>query len=475
MQILHVASEVAPLIKTGGLADVVGSLPAAQARLGHQVTVLVPGYPAVIERAGDLQRLTGFNFGAPGRAGLLRGKLPGDVELLIIDNPNYFSRPGDPYLDADGKEWPDNHRRFALLGRVGAELARTTHSVDIVHAHDWHAGLTLAYLDMLGGGPASCFTIHNLAFHGLYSPSQFLDTGLTEAQYHIDGVEYHGDWSFIKAGLNFSNAITTVSPTYAREILTPELGMGLDGLLNHRRAHLHGILNGVDYEVWSPANDALLPSHYDADSLRDKVENKTALRLETGLDQNSARPVFGVVSRLTRQKGFDFALDVISSLIQRNKLQLVLIGTGDAELETGFVELAARSPKHCSVRIEYDEAAAHRIFGGADAILVPSLFEPCGLTQLYGLRYGTLPVVRNTGGLADTINGYTGHNLDSADGFCFNLPTAIEFEQILNRVCEVYDDRPTWQQLMRNAMNRDFSWARSAKRYIDLYKSLLPR
>jgi starch synthase len=475
MKILHVASEVAPLIKTGGLADVVGSLPAEQVILGHDVSVLVPGYPAVLDKAGPLERLPGLVFPGFGGAGLLRGKLAGDVELLVVEHNDYFARQGNPYTADDGYDWPDNHQRFALFGRVAATLARATPAIDMLHLHDWHAGLTLAYLKAWGGGPASCFTIHNLAFQGEYPRHLYGDTGLPDEFYRFDGLEFHSNWSFMKAGLSYSDAITTVSPTYAKEILTVEAGMGFHGLLDHRREDLHGILNGVDYSLWSPAIDTEIPFNYDVDSLAKKALNKSALQEEFELAADPALPLVGVVSRLTRQKGLDFSLKALRKMLALGKLQLVLIGTGDSDLESGFVELSKRYPDNCAVTIGYDENLAHRVFGGADANMIPSLFEPCGLTQLYGLRYGTLPVVRTTGGLADTVRGFSGRNMDDATGFRFDAPSALACERVLGRMCKAFSSRALWQQLMANAMNHDFSWSCSAQRYIELYQSVIAR
>ena len=341
--------------------------------------------------------------------------------------------------------------------------------------HDWHAALALAYLRADGGGCASCFTIHNLAFQGNFHWDRFRDTGLPEAMYHYQGIEYHGGWSFMKSGLVYADAITTVSPTYAKEILTQEAGMGLEGLLNHRRDVLHGILNGVDYSVWDPAIDSELPRAYSPADLAGKARNKAALQRETGLEENPKALLVGVVSRLTFQKGLDFALSALAGEVERGRLQLALIGSGEPGLEAGFVDLARRHPGHCAANIGYDEAGAHRLFGGADVILVPSRFEPCGLTQLYGLRYGTLPVVRATGGLADTVRGFTGRNADRATGFRFNAPSALALSRMLGRARDVYRDGDSWGRLMQNAMRQDFSWERSARRYLDLYSDLVSR
>ena len=471
MWILHVAAEVHPLIKTGGLADVVGALPAAQRALGHEVAVLMPGYPAVWAKAGRLEPVETFQ--APGglRGRLMRGKLEGDVDLLVIDQHGLYGRDGNPYTDASGRGWPDNLRRFALLGWVAASLCRRFPQTDVLHAHDWHAGLAPAYLRAGGTRCASCFTIHNLAYQGIYGHWEYAQTGLPESFYRFDGLEFHGDWSFMKAALSYSDAITTVSPTYAREILTPDLGMNLDPVLNYRRSDLHGILNGVDYAVWNPETDTALERTYSVEMLDSKQDDKRALQRAMGVDIVPGRLLIGIVSRLTVQKGLDLVPAAIEQMLAADEVQLVLLGSGAGDLERVYTQLAVRYPDNCAVRIGYDEALAHRIIGGADAILVPSRFEPCGLTQLYGLRYGTLPIVRKTGGLADTVRGFT-PKARGATGFVFETASPLALRRILKRALGVYLDQPVWQALMRNAMQRDFGWQRAAGAYVDLYRRI---
>ena len=471
MKILHVASEVVPLIKTGGLADVAAALPAAQRALGHEVAVLVPGYPAVLAGAQALAPVDDFDL-AGGR--LLRGKLASGVDLLVIDHTGYYGYPGNPYTDASGQDWPAGHLRFALLGSVAADLCRDDPGIDLLHAHDWHAGLAPAYLRADGTPCASCFTIHNLAFQGIYAYWEYAATGLPETFYRFEGLEFHGDWSFMKAALAYSDAITTVSPTYAREILTPELGMDLDGVLNYRRGDLHGILNGVDYDIWNPESDPALAQSYAADSLAAKGKDKRALQRELGLDIDSERLLVGVVSRLTSQKGMDLVPAAIEDLLATDRIQVALLGSGDHKIEMEFAALAERHPHNCAIRLAYDEALAHRIIGGADTILVPSRFEPCGLTQLYGLRYGTLPIVRRTGGLADTVTGFTAR-AKNPTGFVFETASLRALKRVLGRAIEVYRDGPTWRGLMQNAMRREFGWSRAAQAYDKLYARIRRR
>ncbi len=474
MRILHVTAEVQPLIKTGGLADVLGSLPAAQRALGHEVTVLMPAYPAAIKAAGALKPLPARAIDRIGTR-LLQGSLAGDVELLLIDEPELYARDGGPYEDPAGQEWPDNDRRFAALGRIGAALCRYFSDIDVMHAHDWHAGLAPAYLRAWGIDCASCFGIHNLAYQGRYGYAQFVDTELPAEFYRFDGLEYHGDWSFMKAALSYSDAITTVSPTYAREILTSETGMGLHDLLNYRSRDLYGILNGVDYSTWSPESDALLKENYSPRRLAKKRANKRWLQQDQNLAVDKERLLLGVVSRLTTQKGLDFAHAALAPLLAADKLQLALLGSGDAALEAAYRELAQKYPQNCAVTIGYDETRAHRIFGGADAILVPSRFEPCGLTQMYGLRYGSLPIVRNTGGLADTVTGYSAGSAKTATGFMFNTASSLALRRSLNQAIKLYREPEAWTGLMHNAMRCEFDWERAAQAYLDVYRRILPR
>ena len=471
MRILHVAAEVVPLIKTGGLADVVGALPAAQRALGHEAAVLVPGYPEVLDGAGKLEPVTGFDL-AGGR--LLRGRLAGDVELLVIEHAELYGRPGNPYVDASGQDWPDNLQRFVLLGRVAADLCARDPAIELLHAHDWHAGLAPAYLRADGISCASCFTIHNLAFQGIYADWEYPLTGLPDTFYRFDGLEFHGDWSFMKAALSYSDAITTVSPTYAREILRPELGMRLDAVLDYRRGDLYGILNGVDYRIWNPETDAALAKFYGMGSLAGKADNKRALQRQLKLKAESGRLLVGVVSRLTLQKGMDLLPAAIEDLLAADRVQLALLGSGDSELEQAFADLARQHPQNRAVSLTYDEALAHRIVGGADAILVPSRFEPCGLTQLYGLRYGTLPIVRRTGGLADTVTGYTARARNPT-GFVFETASVRALKRVLGRAIEVYRDPATWQGIMQNAMRCEFGWDRAAREYDRLYARIRKR
>ena len=391
MRILQVSAELFPLLKTGGLADVAGALPAALAAAGAEPRLLVPGFPAIRES------LTHECAVAPvalpwseGRAALLRGRLPGfEMPVYVLDAPGLFDRPGNPYGDALGIAYPDNHRRFALLGLAAARLAEGVDGSwrpEVVHAHDWHAGLACAHIaasrSRRRNDARTVFTIHNLAYQGLFPAEQFCELGLPPAHYAVEGVEFYGQVSFMKAGLHFADAITTVSPSYAREIQTPEQGCGLDGLLRHRASDLHGILNGVDYAVWSPVRDRSLAQPYSIERPQGKADCKAALQAECGLAVRPDAPLFGVVSRLTEQKGLPLVLEALNDLIDAGG-QLVVLGSGDARLEAAFADAAARHPGQVARRTGMDEGLAHRIYAGSDVVLVPSRFEPCGLCLLY--------------------------------------------------------------------------------------------
>jgi len=479
MRILHVASEIFPLIKTGGLADVVAALPPALAKRGLDPRVLLPGFPAVINGMIGLKPVTriGPVFGAA-VVSLLVGRLPDSgIKAYVIDAPFLYRRDGNPYVGPDGQDWNDNHRRFALLGWTAAHIASgeldPDWRPDVVHAHDWHAGLVPAYMaqnPVLKAG--TVFTIHNLAFRGLFPIDCHADLGLPVRKLTPLGIEFHGKISFMKAGLVFSKKITTVSPTYAREIRTPEFGCGLEGVLRDRGNDLSGILNGVDYSVWN-SEDPAIAKPYTAENLKGKKACKLALQSELGLSKESEGPVFAVVSRLTSQKGMDLLLAALPDLL-REGAQLAVLGTGDGDLEAGFRYAAAANPDRVAVNIGYDEELSHRFIAGADVLLVPSRFEPCGLTQLYALRYGTLPLVRRVGGLADTVIDATPDNLqsDRATGFIFDDPARHALGARIQEACALYRDDAAWRQVQRRGMLQDFSWDDSAAHYEALYRSL---
>ena len=482
MRVLHVAAEVFPLVKTGGLADVVGALPQALVRAGADVRLVLPGYPAIVDAVLHQKTIAelGPLFGA-GRVALRLGTMPySHVPAYVVDAPWLYRRGGGPYQAADGSEWADNLQRFALLGWMAAHLAAGEMDPEwmpqVLHAHDWHAALACAYMAAHPGTTASSvFTVHNLAFQGLFPQIDFAQLGLPQRFMQSHGVEFHGQLSFMKAGLKYAQRITTVSPTYAHEIATHEFGCGLDGVIRGRGSDVSGILNGVDGSVWDPATDSGLAARYSPQDLAGKPRNKAALQKEVGLELRPQAALFGVVSRLTAQKGLDLVLAALPALL-RSGAQLVVQGTGDPVLEAAFTAAAFAHPAQVAVRIGYDEAFAHRLIAGSDLIMVPSRFEPCGLTQLYGLRYGTLPLVRRVGGLADTVVDADEAAVKEgrATGFVFDAATPAALESALLRAVQAHGAPELWRQLMATAMQQDFSWDGAAARYMSLYRALQP-
>lgn len=476
MRVLSVTSEAAPLIKTGGLADVAGALPAALAPHGVAVTTLVPGYPKVLAGLSKPRAVHKWDdlLGAPAR--LVKGTL-GAHPLLVLDAPALFARDGGPYADAAGRDWQDNWRRFAALARAAADLAGGAvkgQRFDLVHAHDWQTGLVPAYLAFTGGGTVpSVMTIHNMAFQGYFPAEVFPQLGLPPEAWSVDGVESYGGVGFLKAGMQLADAITTVSPTYAREIRSVEFGMGLEGVVLARSHRVHGILNGIDPGEWNPATDPHLAARFTAGKLAARVKNKRALEREFALEPGDG-PLFIVVSRLTWQKGMDLLPGVLDHLVGIGG-RLALLGSGDAEIEAGLHQAAARHPGRIGIRIGYDEPLAHRLQGGGDAILVPSRFEPCGLTQLYGLAYGCIPVVARTGGLADTVIDANPAALAAgvATGVQMNAASPEALAMAVSRTVDLYGDASAWKQVQKNAMTADFSWGASGAAYAALYRQLI--
>jgi starch synthase len=478
MRVLHAAAELYPWVKTGGLGDVVAALPPALAAAGADVRLVLPAFTPLLD-AFDLSEVGRLRtpFAAE-RVRIALANLPqSGIGLYLVDHPAFYDRPGSPYQAPDGGDWPDNHRRFALLGWAAAALAQGADPdwrPDIVHCHDWHAGLAPAYLRAADAATPSVFTVHNLAYQGFFPASAFGDLALPAGFFSINGVEYYGGLSFLKAGLYYAHRLTTVSPTYAREVQTPDFGMNIDGLLRTRADVLSGILNGVDAQIWSPENDGLLPRPYSVASVaRGKAAAKTALARRFGLAAGDG-PLFGAVTRLTWQKGFDLVLAALPGVIALGG-RLALLGSGDAGLEAGFAAAAQTYAGRVGVEIGYDEALSHLIIAGCDAILVPSRFEPCGLTQMYALRYGALPVVRRTGGLADTVVDANAVTLaeGSATGFAFDAGFPDGVLSAIDRAVELFDDRTAWRRVRRRAMTRDFSWAAAAREYLALYSGMI--
>jgi starch synthase len=476
LKVLSVASEIFPLIKTGGLADVVGALPAALAREGVEIRTVLPAYPAVMAKLTDTEPAHGYAdlFGGPAR--ILAGKAA-DLDLFAIDAPHLYDRPGNPYLAPDGLNWPDNARRFAALARVGADIglgAIDAFRPQVVHAHDWQAALAAAYLNYADRPrPGTAITIHNIAFQGHFPISIFGELGLPPYAFTIDGVEYFGGVGYLKAGLRLSDRITTVSPTYAREIMTPEFGMALDGLLRTRAAVVQGIVNGIDDTVWNPSTDGALPQTYSALRIDMRVRNKTALQTQMGLAPGVDRPLFGVISRLSDQKGLDLLLEALPGVIAQGG-QLALLGSGDPLLEGGFTAAAASRPDSVGCVLGYDEKLAHLIQAGSDFIVVPSRFEPCGLTQLCALRYGAPPIVARVGGLADTVidANEAATAAGVATGVQFYPPSVGALTYALDCALEIARDPAVMRRLRLNGMRSDVSWRGPAKRYAALYRDL---
>ena len=475
MRILFATSEARPLIKTGGLADVSGALPAALREIGLDCRLLLPGYPAVLAGVDGARPVCNFGDqlgGLPGgvEASLLEAATPDNgVPLYILDAPELFRREGGPYQDITGHDHPDNALRFAVFSKAAAILASSDSPLewrpDILHCNDWQTGLAPAYLRLSGQSVATIMTVHNLAYQGIFPPADLATADLPPESFSVSGVEYYGNLSFLKAGLFYANRITTVSPTYAEEIRQPALGMGMQGLLTTRGSDLVGILNGIDTAEWNPSSDLYLPYGYSVRAPSGKKRCKVKLQQDLNLEPSKEAPLFGVIARLAQQKGLDLIVAVAAGILQRGG-QIALLGTGEKTLETAFRDLSERHPGKVAAVIGYDEGLAHRIEAGADIFLMPSRFEPCGLNQLYSLRYGAVPVVHATGGLKDTVE-------DGVTGFVFQEPTPHALWRAIHRALSAYTDPKIWQRIMRAGMSRDFSWEKSARDYAALYRRVL--
>ncbi|CAK0739489.1 Glycogen synthase 2 [Gammaproteobacteria bacterium] len=475
--VLFATSEVHPLAKTGGLADVSGALPPALRSLGHDVRLILPAYPEALahcERLTLVRLLDLPDAATPVR--LLEGTLPGtDVPLYLVDCPIYFDRLGGLYGNDKG-DWPDNPHRFTLFSRAVVALAEGRAGLgwipEVVHCNDWQTGLVPALLAMKGYRPKTVFTLHNLSYQGLFSWGTFVDLGLPMSLWSPEGIEFYNHVSFIKGGLVYADLLTAVSPTYAREIRTPAFGYGLEGLLTARAERLVGILNGANYTYWDPQNDTRLPYRYSSTDFSGKAANKAALQRRMVLPVRPKVLLLGFIGRLVEQKGFDLVLSGLPDLLH-HPVQVVVLGSGEKSFEQGLRDLATRFPTQVAVQVGYDEDLAHLIEAGADAFVMPSRFEPCGLNQLYSLRYGTLPVVRRTGGLADTVVDATPENIATrrATGFIFDTPTSSALIAVLTRALHLYyNDYGAWQRMREVAMAADYSWTESARHYADLYQ-----
>jgi len=481
LRILFASSEIYPLAKTGGLADVSAALPQALVALGADVQLIMPGYADALDAAAnksvraELEDVIGL-----GSVRVIQARTPdAGLPVWLVDCPRLFGRTG-LYQDEHGQDWPDNPQRFAVFDHVAARLATgqlvPDWSADIVHANDWHAGLLPLLVAQAGGKPpASVFTMHNLAYQGLFSAHHYSSLGLPAEAYCPEGIEFYGQISFLKAGIRYADRLTTVSPTYAQEILTPEQGRGLENLLKSRASLLSGILNGIDHRVWDPATDPHLASGYTARDLRGKRECKAALQRELGLESSETTPVVVYLSRMADQKMSDVVVDACPEILNRG-LQLAVLGRGDPVIESSLRERAQRCPGMAAVRIGYEESLAHRLLAGADILLHPSRFEPCGLTHRYAMRYGTLPIVRRTGGLADTVIGCSEPTMHdgTANGFTFDQATAEDMLACIDRALALYRQPVAWRRIQRRAMEHYHGWEEAARQYMDIYRRLAP-
>jgi starch synthase len=476
VKVLSIASEAFPLVKTGGLADVVGALPGALSEENVHIVTLIPGYPALMAKLNKAEPALRCEnlFGGPAQ---VLAATAGGPDLFVLDAPHLFNRDGGLYIGPDGADWPDNALRFAALARAAANIAEGGVGAfvpDVVHAHDWQAALTLAYLRFDGGRrPGAVLTVHNLAFQGVFPASILATIGLPPQAMAIDGVEFYGKVGYLKAGLQFADRITTVSPTYAREIMTPESGMGLDGLIRARASVVSGILNGIDEQIWNPATDPHLPQPFSAQRIDQRPRNKLVLQRRMDLSPKAEAPLFGVVARLSLQKGLDLLLEALPRLTAAGG-QLALLGSGERALEQGFADAARAHPGSVGCIFAYDEGLAHLIQGGSDFFVAPSRFEPCGLTQLCALRYGAIPVVARVGGLADTIVDANEAALLAgvATGVQFAPTTTEELIDAIGRAGALFKDQSAVRRARLNGMRADVSWRAPAKRYAALYHQL---
>jgi starch synthase len=475
-KILFVTSEAHPLIKTGGLADVCGSLPKALAELSQDIRLIIPNYQS-LKTTENVRFLSSIRVDNR-NINLLETSMPDShVIVWLVDYPAYYNYPGNPYVDGEGEPWPNNAERFGLFCRIVTEVAMNRinqdWAPDIVHCNDWQSGLVPALLSLEENRPATVFTIHNMAYQGLFPSASAATLNLPGQLWHPAGLEFHSMLSFIKGGLVYADFITTVSPTYALEIQTPEFGYGLEGLLEYRKEFLGGIINGIDLDQWDAEKDPNILQCYNAKSLNKKLLNKAELQAKYGLPVDEDIPLFGLIGRLVEQKGIDLLLDCLSEMVTMN-LQFVLLGSGDKVYEKALQAFADLHPDKIAIKIGYDESLAHLIEAGADVFIMPSRFEPCGLNQMYSQRYGTIPIVRKTGGLADTVIDALPETLrnQTATGIVFNEATPSALLEAIKRTLILYSMPDSWKKIQVNAMSKDFSWQRSAEQYLALYERL---
>lgn len=483
LKILFVTSEVFPLIKTGGLADVSGSLPAALLKHDVDVRILVPGYPSVLSQLDNVETIAELKqLPMIGRASLLASTLPGtEVPVMVLKAPALYERDGGPYVDTHGYEWHDNGVRFGVLSRVAALIAKSQHPLldwqpDLVHCNDWQTGLTPAYMKLVDHSKTkSIISLHNMAFQGCFPENLVTNLGLPQSHFVMEGLEYHDQLSFLKAGIFYADAIATVSPKYAQEIQTPAFGFGLEGLLAKRHLEITGILNGIETDVWNPAVDTHLSTRYTIKTLSKKNKVKSALQARLKLDNKPDAPLLGIVSRLTYQKGLDLLLPHLQQLLNAG-CQLALLGSGDRTLEKAFYDIGQANPGKAAITIGYNEPLSHQVMAGADLFIMPSRFEPCGLNQLYGLAYGTPPVVNATGGLADSVIDTNKHTLqnDTATGFVMSECTSEGLLSAIHQGLHYYQNKPRlWRKIQKNGMKLPLGWDESARTYYELYTQVI--
>lgn len=477
MRILFAASEATPMVKTGGLADVAGSLPLALKENDVDIRLFMPAYKGVKDSVRDLQKP--IYFGNPlgiSDCWVIPAKHPThDLDIYLLDAPDAFERDGGPYLDANGNDWFDNDLRFALFSRIGALLALAGDMIDfrpdLIHCNDWQTGLMPALLHQWGGKSIpSLYTIHNLQYQGNFSAWNRERLGISGEQFSVYGLEFHGQISYMKAGIWFSQHLSTVSPTYAKEIATSEFGMGLDGLISGKKDNLTGVLNGIDIETWNPKTDTNITTNYTVDNLLLKKHTKKELLQYFGLDGEMSRPVVGIVSRLAEQKGLDLVIEAAEDIIKAG-VSLVVLGSGDKILEKKFEQLKSKYPQYVGLYLGYNEALSHQVIAGSDYLLIPSRFEPCGLTQMYAMRYGTVPIVRYTGGLADTVVDFSVRG--EGNGIVFGYASKNDIIHACKRAVELFENRRMYGDICKRAMRRDFSWFNSAKQWRQLYQEVI--
>ena len=473
LKVLFACSELTPLIKTGGLADVCGSLPHAMSKSGDDVRIVLPGYHSILQKIPDPTFISLLELPL-GTVTLCRTEL-NDAQILLVNHETFSNRAGNPYMSDSDRPWPDNAFRFALFSQAVCHIAQNLTQLewqpDIVHCHDWQTGLVPALLSLTDTRPATLFTIHNLAYQGNIMLDAYKQLELPETLYVKDGLEFWGQASFLKGGLAYADRINTVSPTYAAEITGTAFGCGMEGLLQYRSHKLSGILNGIDTELWNPVTDRHIAKNYSADTLEHKIENKRALQRKLQLPIDDDTIIFGVISRLAVQKGIDLIVEAFEQLNdsqdQLVQFQLIILGAGESELQNQLLKLAKSHPDRISVTIGFDEPLSHMIEAGSDVFLMPSRYEPCGLNQMYSHRYGTLPLVNCVGGLADTV--VDAKDKKNGNGFTIDTANTEQLLHGLTRIIEVFKDKDTWQRLQRRAMQTNYSWTESAAQYRSLY------